>query len=183
MAGHKRRSLLARRRRHDDEGEEDGSNAGDVLEYASTAGSLTTDAEEDGDVSNPSVDEDLAQSAAPSPVITKHPEGQHAHTFKTTADTEAMLHGLKIKDDEDIEDLHYDNVAAVPSGRSAPARQQPIQRSKSQPIEASKQDMGAQPLNPNRKGYFLHDDRTKDHADPAVFRGRGRGSGPPNGRG
>ena len=48
MPGKKRQSLLPRRRRHDDEGEDDASVEGDAQEYASTAGSLTSDAVEDG---------------------------------------------------------------------------------------------------------------------------------------
>ena len=71
MAGQKRKGLLPRRRRHDDEGEEDGSTAGDAPEYASTAGSMTTDAEEDGDVSNVSADEEAAPSVAAHPELNK----------------------------------------------------------------------------------------------------------------
>lgn len=184
MPGHRRKGLLARRRRHDDDGEEDGSNAGDALEYASTAGSLVTDPEEDGEMSNASADEAFVRSSEPSPAIAKEPKGRQKANFEPTADTEAMLNGLKIKDNEEVEELNFDDTVAVGTRNSTASRQQhPLQRSKSQPIEPSKQHSTTQPFHPNRKGYFWHDDRTKDQVNTPASRGRGRGFAPPSGRG
>lgn len=162
MPSRKRRSLLPRRRRHDDEGEEDGSTAGDGQEYASSEGSLTSVADEGVDVSGDSADEGLAQSM---PLPAKQPTSQD-HVFQTTADTEAMLNGLKIQESTEHEEVHFDDAAS-----------QDIPRSRSQPIESTKYKTAGQKFPSNRKSYFLHDERADDPARPSQPRSRGRGRG------
>ena len=174
MAAQKKRNLLPRRRRHDDEGEEDGSIAGDIPEYASSAGSVTS--EEDGDVSNNSVDDPKPTS----PTMTKQTQGDSnsEQIFKTTADTKAMLHGLRSGDGADVEELHFDETQDV----NPP---QPEQRSKSQPTQLKDQRVGSLQSAQPRKGYSMHDDRSKDqqYALPNAPRGRGRGHGVASQRG
>lgn len=183
MAAQKRRGLLPRRRRHDDEGEEDGSTAGDAPGYASSAGSITS--EEDGDVSNNSVDEEIAQPI-PSPVRTQHepPAGAPGSemAFKTTADTEAMLNGLRIHDGETVEELSFDEAAEEHASQH---RSQPEQRSKSQPIQPKNQRIGSLQNTQPRKGYSMHDYRSKEqqYALPPAPRGRGRAYGAPSHKG
>ncbi|KAK5081745.1 hypothetical protein LTR05_007881 [Lithohypha guttulata] len=162
MPGSKRKGLLPRRRRHDDEGEEEGSALGDVADYASTAGSLSTDAEEDGDVSNAT---DGEQSATISPVLLKKEP-----MFATTTDTEAMLNGLKLSTDEKVEDSHFDDAGQTTASRLT------VQETRSPPTNSSKQRSHGHPMTPQRKGYFLHDDRSKQQA-ALPTRGYGRGYG------
>ncbi|KAK5942903.1 hypothetical protein PMZ80_005469 [Knufia obscura] len=175
-----RRGLLPRRRRHDDE--EDGSTAGDAPAYASSEGSVTS--EEDGDVSGNSADEETT----PSPVLNKQAlpadATRSAETFKTTADTEAMVNGLKIQDGETVEELDFDAAVEVDASQLQPPPQ-PEQRSKSQPIQPKNQRIGSLQSTQPRKGYSMHDDRSKEqqYALPATSRGRGRGYGAPSHRG
>jgi len=181
MAAPKRRSLLPRRRRHD-EGEEDGSTVGDAPEYASSAGSVTS--EEDGDVSNISVDDDHARSTS-SPTVAKQSlsveVSRPEQTFQTTADTEAMLNGLKIEDGAKVGELQFDEAVEVENEPS----QQPEQRSRSQPTQPKNQRIGSLQTAHPRKGYSQHDDRSKDqqYALPPAPRGRGRGFPAPSNRG
>ena len=181
MAALKRRSLLPRRRRHDDDGEEDGSVAGGLPEYASTTGSITS--EEDADVSNNSADNDHPQGM-PSTVLTKQsPDASKSErAFKTTPDTEAMLNGLKIQDGEAVEELHFDEAVEESAGEILA---QSEQRSKSQPIQPKNTRTGSLQHAQPRKGYSMHDDRSKEqhYALPTAPRGRGRGYGPPTHRG
>ena len=72
----------------------------------------TSDIEEDGDVSAASV-EDEAHST-PSPVLEKQQPKQNADQerhFKTTAETQAMLNGLKPLDGETVEEVNFDDSA------------------------------------------------------------------------
>ena len=162
MPGSKRKGLLPRRRRHDDEGEEEGSALGDVADYASTAGSLSTNAEEDGDVSNAT---DGEHSVTMSPVpLKKEP------IFTTTTDTEAMLSGLKLSTDEEVEELHFDDAGQTTASHLA------VQETRSSPTNPSKQRSYGHPMTSQRKGYFLHDDRSKRQA-ALPMRGYGKGYG------
>lgn len=174
MPSNKRRGPVPRRRRHDDDGEEDGSTAGDVQEYASSEGSVTSDVEDDGDVSAASVDEE-AQSV-PSPILEKQQPQQNADQerhFKTTAETQAMLNGLKVQDGETVEELNFDDSA---ESQNHPATSQPQRtsapQSKSQFGNAERSNN--QNLPPPSRGYAPHDDR---------FRGRGHGFPGPGTRG
>lgn len=169
MPPRKRRSLLARRRRHDDEGEDDGSAVGDVQEYATTEGSLTSGPEDDIDLSGESADEGLAQSM-PLPTKSHSQDQSKKHSkdpvFQITADTEAMLNGLKLSETIEHEELHFDDTIS-----------QEMPRSKSQPIESTKHKSAIQPPPPStRKGYFLHDDRTGNQPNTLQpsYKGRNR---------
>lgn len=184
MPNNKRKGLLAQRRRHDDEGEEDGSATGDFVDYASTAGSLSTYAEDDGDASHVSND-DLAARSVRSPELAKQgPVSKSAQAFRTTADTEAMMSGLKIETADDSEVLNFDDATAGQAGRSADSKRPQPARTRSQPTESVKQRSNGQNLrNPTQNRYFLHNDRHREQIPSTAARGRGRGSGQQFGRG
>lgn len=162
MPSNKRRAPVPRRRRHDDDGEEDDSTAGDIQEYASSEGSVTSDVEEDGDISAASVDDEA--HSTPSPVLEKQKPPQNAaqeRHFKTTAETQAMLNGLKVQDGETVEVVNFDD-STQPGNYSAPSH---AQRS-SDPQRKPQFGNISQNAPPPSRGYAPNDDR---------FRGRGRG--------
>lgn len=174
MPSNKRRGPVPRRRRHDDDGEEDGSTAGDGQEYASSEGSVTSDVEDDGDVSAVSVDEE-AQSV-PSPVLEKEQPQQNVDQerhFKTTAETQAMLNGLKLQDGENVEELNFDD-SAQPQNHPAPSQAQRTSAPQSKSQSGNAERNSSQNLPPPSRGYAPYDDR---------FRGRGRGFAGPGQRG
>lgn len=185
MPSSKRRGPVPRRRRHDDDGEEDGSVAGDLQEYASSEGSVNTDVEEDGDVSAASVDEE-AQST-PSPVLEKHQPPQRADQdahFKTTAETEAMLHGLRIRDGEAVEEVNFDDFANT-QDRARPPQTQSTIRPQSKPQFGSFGRQAGQNVAYQARGVFSGDERARGPGDNGIpgARGRGRGFAGPNTRG
>lgn len=178
MPAHKRRGPIPRRRRHDDDdGEEDASLAGDTHEYASSEGSATTDAEDDGEMSVVSADD--AVHSTPSPIISKQHskhEASREHQFKITADTEAMLNGLKLGDGETVEELDFeDPVHAENLDASPPPSQPAVSHKKLQPVRAGRP--ASQTVLPSRKSYFAAEDRPRHQAyvGQSGYRGRGRG--------
>lgn len=184
MPNHKRKGLLAQRRRHDDEGEEDGSTAGDLVDYASTAGSLSTYAEDDGDASHVSNDDAVVTSAR-SPVPAKPgPVSKSAQAFRTTTDTEAMMNGLKIAEADDADVLDFDEADLGSTAQSTASKRPQPSRTRSQPTESVKQRSNGQNLrSAGQNRYFLHDDRHQNQVAQPSMRGRGRGFGPQHGRG
>lgn len=185
MSASKRRGPIPRRRRHDDDGEEDGSQAGDLQEYASSEGSVNTDVEEDGDISVASVD-DEAQSV-PSPVLEKQPHPQNVESeshFKTTVETEAMLHGLRVQDGEEVEEVNFDDPAQS-EDLSVPSQTQTTSRSQSKQQLGSAGKHAAQSFQFPSRGHLLNDDRGRGSNNNGLAgpRGRGRGFAGPNTRG
>lgn len=184
MPSNKRRGPIPRRRRHDDDGEEDGSVAGELQEYASSEGSVNSDVEEDGDISAASVD-DEAQST-PSPVLEKqqHPQdvGQDSH-FKTTAETEAMLHGLQVQDGEVVEEVNFEDSTQA-EDYPAPSQTQQTTRPQNRPQFGSIGKHAGQNAPTSGRGHALNDDRrgVSDNS-LAGTRGRGRGFAGSNPRG
>lgn len=157
MPAKKRQSFLPRRRRHDDEGEEDASVDGEVQDYASTAGSAASDGE-DG-ASNATEEQ---QTSTPSPTQVK----QEA-VFRTTADTSAMLRGLKIEDDEQIEDLHFDTAGI------SPHQVRPnIQRSQSSPVQQPGRREHGHAADVQRREHSYRTERSHTETQGA---GQGRG--------
>lgn len=164
MAG-KRNNLLPRRRRHDDEGEEDGSVNGDADRYASSEASLESGLDNDVDVSVDS-DEDNATSAA-SPVQSR------SQPFATTADTTAMINGIKVAQGEKVEELQFDDTIARSASADVPKRPT-AQRTRS--AQHTKQRGSVKPPTEPRKGYTFQDNRNSSPAGQYINnRGRGRG--------
>lgn len=184
MPSNRRRDPIPRRRRHDDDGEEDGSTAGDLQDYASSEGSLNTDVDEDGDVSIASGD-DEAQSI-PSPALDKQSLPQHADhesSFKTTAETEAMLHGLHIQDGEVVEQVNFED--AVPSEEyTSPSRTQHNIRPRNRPQFGSMGKQVSQNASVSGRGSVAQDGRRGPGDNMSAGpRGRGRGFVGHNARG
>lgn len=203
-----RRKLFMSRRRMDDEGEEDGGHdaTGQDDDSLSEASALSDDA--DGS-------EHSRQNSA-SPELHKGETNGHIEsTYKAvvsdgfsgkeqtntpvvattngTTDTEMMLNGLKISDENGIgetvnyEDLQIDEdisaTAVTPlvvksTAQMDQPQETPVDRRRREHEEYKKKRDADPAFVPNRGAFFMHDHR---HAGPAAngFRpfGRGRGRG------
>lgn len=193
------RHRLAPRRRRTDDGDYEDSVIGDIDDDSSSDGSILSN-DIDGDASD---DEEHNEAAAAQskeaitkptsnpPSTSPIPEGaRSAPTFSTTADTVAMMNGLKITEEQKNEpELHFDanstsNGHAQEDTRSSVAGALPIadketaaQKARREHQDYLKQRDSNPAFVPNRGGFFLHDDRssgTAPYARPFV-RGRGRG--------
>ena len=109
--------------------------------------------------------------------------------FKNSADTNAMLNGLKISDDAGaVEELHFeDTTEDVPTSPLKPVqapsevvRQETLaERNRREHQEYLKKRDENPAFVPNRGGFFLHDNRSAAGGVNGVrpfARGRGRGS-------
>ncbi|RMZ85483.1 hypothetical protein DV737_g728, partial [Chaetothyriales sp. CBS 132003] len=146
------------------------------------AGTSDASAEEDGGAKRGK--EKLASADDAQPAAT---------SFSTTAETEAMLNGLKISDGSvETEELRFDDAEAAPQldgmgdGKPAHAPASPrnetlAQKSRREHQAYIKERNSNPAFVPNRGGFFLHDDRS-DRAAASMrtaARGRGRdGRGP-----
>lgn len=109
--------------------------------------------------------------------------------FKATADTEAMMNGLKIDDRSqdavDYEDTNVDPAASsstYPIATSHPRNQTPLDRQKREREEYRKKKDSDPAFIPNRGNFFMHDTRGQQGGQgpilakgPMAGRGRGRG--------
>lgn len=164
----KRKALLPRRRRHDDEGEEEGSTIGDPERYASSEASIESGLDNDVDVSVDSADEDETTSAA-SPVKTK------PRIFATTAETDALRNGIKVAEGETVEELNFEDTVARSASADVPKRPA-AQRTRSAQTPQTRQRGSVKPPTEPKNGYTQHDTRNSNPADQHVNnRGRGRG--------
>jgi hypothetical protein len=198
MAPHRRKNIIASRRRVEEEGEDEGGLDATALDDDSLSeGSLTSEDEDDVDGS------DVEDSASPElrkSVTNGHPlvvngdvRKDTATPTKSTSDTDLMLHGLKISDQNGpVEEIQYEDmkedlddsiIAEPPSAVRSKAhmdqaQESPIERRRREHDEYKKKRDADPAFVPNRGAFFMHDHR---HAGPAAngFRpfGRGRGRG------
>jgi len=202
--------VAARRRRHD-EGEEEGSLAGEFEDDSLSEGSAVSNGDDDeadpegSDISAgeeeeaeeedhpppPPRTEDAAQIPstlhAPADVVGLPGSGTAAKdVFTSTADTEAMLNGIKgAGDAQQGEEIHFDDLTpstetvAVPQAKvaipKAPRNETTAQRSRREHQEYITQRNTNPAFVPTRGGFFLHDDRTSNPGFKPAIRGRGRG--------
>ena len=196
--------LVASRRQRDDDGEEEGSVAGEVEDDSLSEGSAISNGDEDADIEGSETSdaemEHNQTAVTEAPAINGHApqngavqqESTKTHSnsaFKTSADTEAMMHGLKSENDQGtVEEVAFDDMAeppdeAVPEATQgppkAPRNETILERNRREHKEYLKQRDQNPAFVPNRGGFFLHDNRsttgTASNARP-FLRGRGRGS-------
>lgn len=201
----KKKTLPSRRRRHDD-GEDEASTIGDVEDdsLSETSAISNVDDDADAEASDNSDDEESL-----SPENTQNKGSKHLTTtqnvpvetetvttngtFKTSADTGAMLNGLnKANKVDQHEEMHFDELPDESTGvAEAPTESQPLgstrqesfaERNRREHQEYLKQRDANPAFVPNRGGFFLHDNRTMP-VGPSNLRhpSRGRGRGPFNG--
>lgn len=211
MGAPRRKNLIASRRRLEDDEEEDGSVAAGVEEDSSSDGSAISDADDDADAEGSDVTDALTPKRSPvkrRSVVEKHTDnpmgkierpsvGATQPTFDAaTADTEAMLNGLRISGkSEEAEEVHFDDLGRqpdIPQPRNSPPQDSPLSERNESLIERRRREheeykkkRDADPaFVPNRGGFFMHDHRSAAPGQNGFRpsgRGRGRGRGGMNG--
>ncbi|KIW11254.1 hypothetical protein PV08_10554 [Exophiala spinifera] len=206
MPALRRKDLLSRRRRRADEGEDDGSIAGDYDDSSSEDSAVSDgddEAEAEGSESSGDEHEPTKSAAGRKAIITEQENQRSAvnipqesdatsnGAFTTSAETQAMLHGLgrqqhpEEMEQVDFDDLHAGDDAASESAAAAPRatrNETPAQRSLREHQEYIQQRNTNPAFVPNRGKFFLHDDRTaasNGALSRPLFRGRGRGYASP----
>jgi hypothetical protein len=210
MSSLRRKNPIVSRRRVEDEGEEEGGpDTIDLEDDSLSEGSVISDDDDDaGDGSETSrMDElpvlpksDTNGQTAPTngdingskATATELKPDQGPKLVNGTNDTEMMMNGLKISDQNGtVEEAHYDDMhdqqAAVAVGEPAVSKSSaqmdqlpdtPLERRRREHEEYKKKRDADPAFVPNRGAFFMHDHR---HAGPAAngFRpfGRGRGRG------
>jgi hypothetical protein len=202
--GARRRDLIASRRRTADDDEEGLNGTGDVEDDSLSDGSVTdvgddadAEASDHSEVEKSTTNGHLKVNGRKGPVIvngnsTQEPAVVPGTVFEASADTVAMLNGLKLSDNQEVEEVQFDNAA---EGTEQPATQESVAEDQSTTTtqqetlferrrrehEEYKKKRDADPaFVPNRGGFFMHDHRSAA-AGPNGFRpsirGRGRGRG------
>lgn len=192
----RQKKVVASRRRREDEGEEEGSVAGDLEDDSLSEGSVISNGDDDADVEASDISEDeTAKTPCPGPAVgqpestlptERHNKGPSPQTtdseFVTSSDTKAMMNGLKLGDGKNVPEVDFDGPTADATDsrpRSNISRETPAERSRREHLEYLKQRNENPAFVPNRGGFFLHDNRAA-HSGPNGFResprGRGRGS-------
>lgn len=211
-ASRSKKGLLSTRRRAHDEGdEEDGQE--DVLSETQSEGSGISDAE-DLEHSDQSDNDESEEVQSTKQVLARPAEGTQAQattetedavgeqvtpsvqatsaTFKTTADTEAMMNGLKLEDgaqgdavdfgdSADMEQQQVDEPAVPVASSQGETKSETLAQRRAREHEEYKQKREADPaFVPTRGGFFMHDQRNSNFGNnvQAGF-GRGRGRGGP----
>ena len=200
----RRKTIVSSRRRRDDDGEDEVSVMGDGEDDSQSDISAISHVDEDADIelSEASAEEeslspDNAQHDGSRDSTVKQIEQANLKTvttngaFKNSADTEAMLNGLKTTESVDqAKELQFDelgNEGATITAATAKIQHQEIirqesfaERNKREHQEYLKQRDADPAFVPNRGGFFLHDNRTLP-AGPSNLRypNRGRGKGGP----
>lgn len=214
-AGRSLKSLVGRRRRVDDEGEEDEGAV--VVVDSQSEGSILSDADDDdadessfggpasadaaalnGHSQAVATETTLATKARkPRKKSKKSKESEQdvassQSTFKAAADTEAMMHGLRIDDQAQVEGaVDFEDVdgsggvqqdvqpsSAVPNGYA----DNTAQRQRQEHEDYRKKRDSDPAFTPNRGNFFMHDTRGQPNGQgqPPIRgawanRGRGRG--------
>lgn len=209
MPSVRHKNIVPSRRRRDDDDEEEGSMAADVEEDSLSEGSPISNGDDDADVEGsetseqePSREPDIVPTVVslngvavasdePKKGQPKDDESKPSLNglFKISADTNAMLNGLKISNDVDaVEEIYFeDTTGDVPTSSLKPVqapsevgRQETLaERSRREHQEYLKKRDENPAFVPTRGGFFLHDNRSAAAGVNGVRpfpRGRGRGS-------
>jgi hypothetical protein len=209
MPSIRHKNLVPSRRRRDDDDDEESSLAADVEEDSLSEGSPISNGDDDADVEGSeasehetSRDPDIVPTVgSPNGITVAADESKQSQAkdelskpslngfFKNSADTNAMLNGLKISGDADaVEETHFEDTAAdmptspLKSVQAPPevGRQETLaERNRREHQEYLKKRDENPAFVPNRGGFFLHDNRSAAAGMNGVrpfARGRGRGS-------
>jgi hypothetical protein len=209
MPSIRHKNIVPSRRRRDDEDDEEGSVVADVDDDSLSEGSPISAGDDDADVEGSEASEqDICREPDEIPTVVStngvavpanepnrgqakdvQPKRSLNGVFKNSADTNAMLNGLKISDDAGaVEELHFEDTAEdVPTSPLKPVqapsevvRQETLaERNRREHQEYLKKRDENPAFVPNRGGFFLHDNRSAAGGVNGVrplARGRGRGS-------
>lgn len=209
MPSIRHKNIVPSRRRRDDDYDEEGSIAADIEDDSLSEGSPISNGDDDADVEGSeasdqetSRDPDVVTTvASPNGAAVATAESRNGHAieepskpdlngvFKTSADTNAMLNGLKISGDVDtVEEINFEDTTEDLStshlkpvkAPSETVRQETLaERNRREHQEYLKKRDEDPAFVPNRGGFFLHDNRSGTAGVNGVrpfARGRGRGS-------
>lgn len=183
MAPTRRHIGASRRKRRDDEGEDEGSQVGELDDDSLSEGSVDShqeDEDADGEVSES--DEEASITADTNKLNGGKTNGrdlnqteQHSSTpvrkpalKMTVSDTEAMLKGLKLSDDGD--EIHFDQLeeqrdltGRTPSAPPTEPKRETLAARKRREQEKYVKEREQNPaFVPTRGSFFLHDKRTSE---------------------
>jgi hypothetical protein len=208
MGAPRQKNMIARRRRaHDDDGEDDGSLAAGMEDDSSQA-SLPSELDDDADGEGSDTSDQAPPKKngvqkqppdAPTPVAGNGRVPESTSPTKATAafatavaDTEAMLNGMKVSENEGpVEEVDFESVVSSTQQdpTSAPAvggKPETLAERRRREHEEYKRRRDADPaFVPNRGGFFMHDQRSSSAGQNGFRtagrggRGRGRGFGGP----
>ncbi|KAL3458525.1 CASC3/Barentsz eIF4AIII binding-domain-containing protein [Aspergillus heterothallicus] len=178
----------SRRRRREDEGEDEGSLDGEVEDDSLSEGSVISQQDEDdadGEGSDESEDDNISidnsnNHQTNGRVPDGHQGSRRHHSASprkkaaltaTVSDTDAMLNGLKIADDEEtVTEIHFNDLggevnqaARTPSTPPADAAREPFADRKRREGEKMIKEKEEDPTSvPKRGSFFLHDQRSTE---------------------
>ncbi len=201
MPASRGQKVVASRRRREDEGEEEGSVAGDLEDDSLSEGSIISNGDDDADVEPSDIsEEDVVQAqhsqsgpAQPDSTLTATTHNLEESSakeigskFVTSSDTKAMMNGLKVSEGKDIPAVDFDQEVAettdfVVEGSKFHTKtsvEPPAERSRREHLEYLKEKEENPAFVPTRGGFFLHDNRATSSGQNgfrAPARGRGRG--------
>lgn len=213
MAPHHRSRIGISRRRVEDEGEEDGFVAGDGADDSMSEGTISShEDDEDGDGEGSETSEGISvetpatgHNGAHRKNVGGHNTGKAQRRGRAggankglfaakSADTEAMLNGMKIGDaSEQLEEIHFDEMKdqkdkrdstpyATTSRRPKPDEQEPLQERKQRDQEHYNRKKDKDPaFVPNRGGFFLHDNRVSHNSNHHRPGNNNKSKGKPHG--
>ncbi|KAL9638934.1 MAG: hypothetical protein Q9164_001243 [Protoblastenia rupestris] len=195
-----RKPLIKSRRRVDDDGEEEGDNVVAEEDSLSEA-SIVSDGDDDADGEG----SDNSETEPPqehSGMVESQANGHNADTYissddhtsknpppplpSTAGDTETMMNGLRISEDMESEEVHFDDLgrqgeAQISAGDIVSQSNDPAGDKRRREHDDYKRRRDADPaFVPNRGGFFMHDHRSTvpgQNGYRPIGRGRGRERG------
>jgi hypothetical protein len=209
MPSIRHKNIVPSRRRRDDDYDEEGSMAADIEEDSLSDGSPISNGDDDADVEGSEASEQEASQdpdvvttlGSPNGAAVATAESRNGHAkeepskanlngvFKNSADTNAMLNGIRISGDVDTvkeisfedstEDLSTSHLMPVKAPPETVRQETLAERSRREHQEYLKKRDEDPAFVPNRGGFFLHDNRASTAGVNGVrpfARGRGRGS-------
>jgi hypothetical protein len=209
MPAQRQSNLLRSRRRTRDDGEDDNSVVNEAVDDSQSDASGPSDADADDDADYSDVTEPEPRSAASVKRLAKHKmPPKHSisagnsptasfdaklepgsRSFHTISDTEVMMNGLKISDDESPPTAVDFNDAENEASQSAPESSKPTKllspvEKKRMGHDEYKKKLEDPMFIPTRGNFFMHDERTagqNQNGFRPYGRGRGRGRVAPSG--
>ncbi|KAJ5930714.1 hypothetical protein N7466_006207 [Penicillium verhagenii] len=180
MAPQRRHIGASRRQRRDDDGEDEGSLAGDLEDDSLSEGSVRSHQEdEDADVEGSETEDETAAGLGTDKLNGRKTNGREPRRsstsptkpgLKTTvSDTEAMLNGLKVSDDSEEIQFHQVNqgrelqTGRTPSAPPTEPKRETLATRKRREHEKYVKERDQNPaFVPTRGSFFLHDKRTSE---------------------
>ena len=192
MGAPRRRNIIKSRKRVQEDGEEEGEAAQTVEDDSMSENSVGSDADDDADAEASDDSSTEASVKGVPPIVNGHrkklakspPRPVSIQPGLTaTADTEAMLNGLKISPDSETEEIQFDQTQRIEEQQAhenqpSSSLENPIERRRREHEEYRKRRDADPAFVPNRGGFFMHDHRTTGPGQNGFrFPGRGAGRG------